>query len=126
MSIKKVIAGYFKEWQEKIYHEDGSFHIENKREWIPQKEMELHPLEQAEYHAGNKLAEIECERPCKPTLELEHEWLIEYGPEYVKERRKEWKNFHDKWDIEYQKHFDEYKKVCESYCSYFNGLNPRS
>lgn len=126
MSIKKVIAGYFREYQEKILHDDGLFHIENKREWVPQREVDLHPLEEAEYHSGNRLCEIECQRPIKPSIEQEHDWLIENGVDYIKEKRKEWKDSHEKWNEKYQEKFQEYQKTCENYCNYFNELNKRS
>lgn len=89
MTLNKTIAGYFKEYYVNVMKDDGTLsHREFHREWIDQKNVEMHPLEEAyiksHWQISNNLL------PEKPTPEEEHEWLIEYGADYVKQKRQEW------------------------------------
>lgn len=54
--------------------------------WVPQKDVEMHPLEEALIRADWALNELKDTLiPASP--QQEQEWLIEHGVEYVREQR---------------------------------------
>jgi hypothetical protein len=79
MALKKTIAGYLKP--------DGT--------WEPQKDINMHPFEEAATLAHWAIHEVHKKMLDKPSLEQEHEWLLEYGAEYVKQKRVEWQKVFD-------------------------------
>lgn len=56
--------------------------------WVPQKDVEMHPFEEAMIRAEWALNELkETLIPASP--QQEQEWLIEHGVDYVREKRSE-------------------------------------
>ena len=55
--------------------------------WEPQRTVELHPLEESALKADWALDAEEAKIPPMPSKEEEHEWLIEHGPEFIKQKR---------------------------------------
>lgn len=88
MALKKTIAGYFKESNVDILNDDGSFsHVEKKRDWVDQVDIEMHPLEEESLLKYWALDEVRL--PEKATESEEHEWMVEHGIDFVKQKRKE-------------------------------------
>lgn len=79
MSLKKTIAGYL--------HGDGN--------WIEQRDVDMHPLEEDATLAHWAIHDERIKIPPKPTQTDEHEWLLEHGAEYVKQKRIEWQQQYD-------------------------------
>ena len=79
MSLKKTIAGHFAK--------DGS--------WIEQRDVVMHPLEEAATLSDWAAHNAKSKMPVEPTQLEEHEWLIQYGSVYVRQKREEWKTAHD-------------------------------
>lgn len=61
----------------------------------PQKNIEMHFLEQAAIKACWAIQEAKKKVPDKPDQQTEHNWLIEFGAEYVKQKRAEWQSIYD-------------------------------
>jgi hypothetical protein len=122
MSLTKVIAGYFAEWKEELKNKDGTSYFETKREWVPQKDEILHPLEEAELLAGQKLAEFEAKMPKCPSIDEEHTMLIEQGIEYVRKAREEYKSLHAEWLKNYQDVMTDYRQHAQAYEDHFNSI----
>lgn len=78
MALKKIIAGY--------HTIDG---------WVEQHEVEMHPLEEASFLAHWAIHDAQMKVIPKPFQNEEHEWLIEYGADYVKQKRDEWQKSFD-------------------------------
>lgn len=95
MTLIKTIAAYNRFYQEKIIHEDGNHHIEDKVEWIEQKDIEMHPLEEDVVRKYWAINDVSNKIPSKPTQQEEHEFLIFHGADYVKQKRAEWQAIHD-------------------------------
>lgn len=88
MALKKTIAGYFKENEIDIFNEDGSFsHKEKRKDFIDQVDIDMHPLEEASMLKHWAIHDVAL--PEMHSKEEEHEWLIESGPDFVKQKRKE-------------------------------------
>ncbi len=79
MVLKKAYASY--------RGEDG--------EIVPQRDVDMHPLEEEATLAHWAIHDERIKIPSKPTQADEHEWLIEHGAEYVKQKRIEWKSAYD-------------------------------
>lgn len=79
MALKKTIAGY--------RHADGH--------WVDQVDVEMHPLEEAQIRAHWAIHDANMTVPIKPTPEQEHEWLVEFGADYVKQQRANWQSAYD-------------------------------
>ena len=56
--------------------------------WVPQKDVEMHPLEEEMIRAEWALNEFQATFTA-PTQQEEHEWMIAHGVEYVREKRAE-------------------------------------
>lgn len=69
--------------------------IKYGKEIIPQCDVEMHPLEEAATLAHWAIHEEKEKIPPQPSKDEEHEWLIEHGAEYVKQKRIEWQTMHD-------------------------------
>lgn len=67
---------------------------EDSDELIDEK-IEMHPLETNEISALWAIHDVRIKIPSKPSKEEEYEWLIEYGAEYVKQKRAEWQKAYD-------------------------------
>lgn len=87
MTLKKTIPSFLKP--------DGT--------WQPQKDIDMHPLEEAEIRDHWAIHDVQAKVPLKPIKEQEHEWMIENGAEFVKLKRDEW-----------QKSYDEHKPYIEA------------
>ena len=57
--------------------------------WEPQRTVELHPLEESALRADWAIAEEHAKIPPMPSKDEEHDWLIEHGSEFVKQKRTE-------------------------------------
>jgi hypothetical protein len=80
MRLKKTLASY--------RHKDG--HI------VPQKDLDMHPLEEAYHIARWKEADEEAKIPSALTKEEEHDLMIESGADAVKQKRVKWlASFHE-------------------------------
>lgn len=79
MALKKSICSYKKP--------DGT--------WEPGKDIDMHPLEEAEIRAFWAIHDAQIKIPEKPSQQQEHDWLIDFGPEYVKQKRAEWQTQYD-------------------------------
>lgn len=123
MSLKKLLAGYYKEWKEEVFHEDGSSHFEARREWIPQQEVDMHPLEEAEVRAHWAIGDSMAKMPRAPSKEEEHDWLIEHGSEYVKQKRAEWKSAHAEWLKSHEPLVAEHRRHADAYEAHFKSLD---
>jgi len=75
MALIKSIAGYLD--------------IDNNI-WVDEQHIEMHPLEEMCIQAGWGRNTLKLELDKKPSKEQEHEWLIDNGPEFVKQKRLEW------------------------------------
>jgi hypothetical protein len=69
--------------------------ISNGIEIIPQRDVDMHPLEEAMTLKNWAIHEHVKKIPPKPSIADEHEWLIQYGAEYIKQKRAEWQKYHD-------------------------------
>lgn len=101
MTLKKTIAGHFK----------GS-------EWVEQQEVEMHPLEEEETRAYWAIHDAKIKIPPKPTKEQEHEWLIEHGPEFVKNMRQQWQTKHDEIMPEVEAAEAKFQKCHQDWCDH--------
>lgn len=73
MALKKTYAAY----------------LNKHGEWVEQVDVDMHPLEEAEMRAHWAITETLQKVPAKPTLQEEHEMLIEHGADFVKQKREE-------------------------------------
>jgi len=84
MALKKTIPSYKKD--------DGT--------WEDQRDIDMHPLEEAEIRAHWAIHDAGAKVPLKPTKEQEHEWIIDNGAEFVKLKREEWQKAYDEHKAE--------------------------
>lgn len=111
MTLKKTIAGYRKETRTPISNGDGTFTDEVKMEWIDQKDVEMHPLEQKEILAHWAIHDVNIKIPAKPSQLDEHEMLINEGAEAIKKARTQWQAASDAIQPELQAAHD-YHQQC--------------
>ena len=64
-------------------------------EIVPQRDIEMHPLEEASILAHWAIHDEKMKCPFKPSQDEEHEWLIQFGADYVKQKRNEWQKAYD-------------------------------
>jgi len=64
-------------------------------EIIPQRDVDMHPLEEEATLAHWAIHDERIKIPPKPTQADEHEWMIEHDAEYVKQKRIEWQQQYD-------------------------------
>lgn len=96
MALKKVIAAKIGFRSEHIDNGDGTYYIKALPfAKIPQYEIDMHPIEEemalAKWAHGDALSKA----PQAPTKEQEHEWLIEHGGDFIKQKRAEWQVLND-------------------------------
>lgn len=106
MTLKKTIAGYFKVYSSDVFidhdikddlgnvtgTEKKFSHTEIRHDWIPEQEITMHQLEEDAIRAQWNVHEVQKLCPPAPSKEEEHEWLIEHGADFVKQKRIEWQN----------------------------------
>jgi hypothetical protein len=109
MALKKAIAGYFDE----------------NKNWIPQQDVDMHPLEEAEIRASWTVGDSQGKMPIKPTNEQEHDWLIEHGAQFVKQKREEWKAAHAEWLKGHEPLVAEHRRHANAYEAHFNSLDKK-
>jgi hypothetical protein len=63
--------------------------------WDPEKNIIMHPVEEAQIRAEWAIHDIKKKVPDKASREEEHEWLVEFGADYVKTKRAEWQAAYD-------------------------------
>jgi hypothetical protein len=64
MSLKKTIAGHFKTTLIDVYHENGTFsHQEKRQEWVEQQDVALGPLEEEAIRAEWDIGEHQRLKP---------------------------------------------------------------
>lgn len=91
MALKKSIASYLKVYEVDVLNEDGSFsHKETRRDIIPQVDVDMHPFEEAAIQAHWAIHEVKKGMPDEITQKMEHDWLIENGADFVKQKRAEY------------------------------------
>lgn len=71
MALKKTIAGYFND----------------KKEWIPQRDVDMHPLEDVYIRSYWAMNDVQKNMPQELTVKEEHDMLLEFGADYVKQQR---------------------------------------
>lgn len=91
--------------------------------------VEMHPLEEAETLAHWAIHNENMKCPPKPSQADEHEWLIQFGAEYVKQKRDEWQKLYDanqpNVEIANNKFQDAHKSWCDhANLCVANGHNP--
>jgi hypothetical protein len=70
--------------------------IKNNQIDVPQRDVDMHPFEEAETLAQWALNDEKAKIPSKPTQAQEHEWLLDHDAAFVKQKRAEWqKSFDD-------------------------------
>lgn len=126
MALKKSIAGFYKEIDivlpfidskgDFILNEEGKITGSKHKEkiFIPQYDVDMHPIEEAEILATWAIGDSERDIPRKPTQEEEHEMLLEYGADYVKQKRKEWQESYDKWFQTHKPLVDSHNDACKA------------
>jgi hypothetical protein len=95
MALKKTYAAKVTQQTIRTDHPDGSYTIETKPVLGQQRDVDMHPFEEAYTRAHWATNDLICSIPPKPSQKDEHEWLIEHGPEYVKAQREAWQKAHD-------------------------------
>lgn len=130
MVLKKTMGAFFKEVDVLVplYDGDGNPRLNEKGEhlasphkervYIPQVDIDMHPLEEAEILAHWSVGDSERNRPQKPTQEEEHDMLLEHGADHVKQKRKEWQDAHDAFMLKHQPLIDAHTKANETYVAW--------
>lgn len=121
MPLKKTMAGYYKD----IEKEDGS----KDRVWIEQVDIDMHPLEEESIRKFWAIHEVRKSLPEEITKEQEHEWLIEHGAEYVKQKRDEYRVVYEAARPELEAVQKAHQKAHDEWCAHaehcvLNGLCP--
>lgn len=87
---------------------------------VPQRDIDMHPLEEAATLKHWAVHDEKIKLPPIPIQNQEHEWLIEFGADYVKQKREEWKAayevqkpFIDAAESEFQKAHNYWNKHVE-------------
>lgn len=73
----------------------ASFDPMSGLEIIPQRDIDMHPFEEVEHLAKAEMHKLIKTIPEKPSKDEEHEWLLEFGADYVKQKRDEWQKAFD-------------------------------
>lgn len=88
MILKKVISTKIGFRSEHVDNGDGTYHVKAiPFPRIPQREIDMHPLEEAETLARWSHNDIIAAAPKAPSKDQEMEWLIEHGGDFVKQKR---------------------------------------
>jgi hypothetical protein len=113
MALKKTIASY--------RGENG--------EIVPQRDVEMHPLEEAEMLAHWAIHDEVIKCPPKPSAQDEHEWLIIHGEDYVKQKRDEWQKSFDANQPAVEEANKKFQEAHQAWCDHCdhcvaNGFDP--
>ena len=94
--------------------------VVNGIEVEPQRDIDMHPLEEAATLKHWAIHDENIKIPSKPTTEQELQWLIDFNADYVKQKRAEWQAIYDKQkpfidaaEAEFQKAHNYWNKHCE-------------
>lgn len=106
MTLKKTYSAKIGYRSEKQDNGDGTYHFKSiPYVAIPQRDIYMHPLEEAETLSRWAIHDnVLSKMPSMPTKEDEHEWMIEHGPEYIKQKRTEAQSAIDALQPELEKH----------------------
>lgn len=102
MTLKKTIASYLKA--------DGT--------WEPQRDLDMHPLEEASVRAYWHIDDVAKKALPIPSREQEHEWLIEQGAEFVKQKREEFIKSREAVTPELIQAEDKFKETTKAWCDH--------
>ena len=90
MALKKTYSAKIGYKSERIEHPDGTYHYQAVPfPIVPQKDIDMHSIEESMTMAHWAHNEYLATIPSMPTKDDEHEWMIEHGPEYIKQKRTE-------------------------------------
>lgn len=95
MALKKTVAGYFKKVPIKVQMDNGDMVDSFQQEWVNQQDIDMHPLEETAIRAHWAIHDQASLIPEKPTKNIEHEWLVDNGADFVKQKRQEWQQVFD-------------------------------
>lgn len=137
MVLKKTYAAKVTNQTIKTVLEDGTEIIENKPVLGEQRDVLMHPLEECAIRAWWAIHDVKMKVPPKHTESDEHNWLIEHGVEYVKQKRAEWDaawqsiqpelqsalEYHDAAHAEWVKHAERCHAHGYDYDTYPDGRN---
>ena len=123
MSFKKVIAATIGFKSEHVDNGDGTYHVKSiPFEMVPQKEIDMHPLEVAMWKSKWAITDnVLAKKPDMPTKYEEHEWLIEHGTEYIKQKRVEIAAIRDSFNAaeeQYIKAWRDAEKAWNDHCEW--------
>jgi len=130
MALRKTIAGFRQELDvmlplmnglgQPALDENGQQKYTPHREvlWVEQLHVDMHPMEESEIQASWRMGESLQIKPNPPTKEQEHEWMIEHGSDFVKQKRAEYKDLHDKWLINHQPIADAHQDAHQKYVAW--------
>lgn len=137
MALKKTIASHVKEIIVMVpmmdtdgnflTNEDGSpkMHAQKEVIEIPQVDVEMHPIEEAEILAAWETGDIERRMPKPFTKEQEHEWLLEFGADFVKNKRKEFNDLIDSFRPEMEQAHNKQQEASTKYQEWMSGDGDR-
>lgn len=89
MALKKTIAGYFIKVPTKVEGNNGEMLDSFVEEWVEQKHVDMHPLEERCIRAHWNKHEHIFKLASLPTVIDEQNMLIENGIEFVRSKREE-------------------------------------
>jgi len=111
MALKKSYAGKVVQQVVEKVLADGSIVNEINHIISPTKTVDMHPFEETSQLAWWNVHDAQRKVPNKPSRAQEHEWLIEHGAEYVKQKRAEWQAIHDAIQPEIQAAHDKFYEL---------------
>lgn len=131
MALKKTMAGYWQKVNKTVENEDGSVSYIDGHEWIDQVDLNMHPLEEVATRKHWAIHDAHIKVPDKTTLEQEHEWHLEHGAEYVKQKRAEWQKLYDDNKPHIDAAHDAYQAAHKAWCEHAehckaNDLDPNT
>ena len=104
MTLKKTIASY----------------RGKTGEIVPQQDVEMHPLEEIEVRSHWAIHDIKIKCPPKPTQDDEHEWIIQFGADYVKQKRNEWQKAYDAVQPDIEAAEKKFQEAHQAWCDHAN------
>lgn len=99
MALKKTIASYLKP--------DGT--------WEPQKDIPMHPFEEAEIIAHWAVGESLKNKPIPLSKDEEHEMIVNNQLTFVNQKRAEYQQKHAQWLKNHQPLVDAHRKAADAY-----------
>ena len=95
MALKKSYAAKVTYKTFEVKNSDGSISYVNKPILGEQRDVDMHPLEEASIRAHWAIHDVQIKIPPKPSQEEEHEMLINQGADAVKKSRADWQAVSD-------------------------------